>query len=198
MAQNLSALIPNPSANLIAMPVGACVTDYPFNTAPTGWVMLTGTNRVATIGNVSSGADYAASDAETLFGLYWNNYDNTAAPVSGGRGASAAADFVANKTLTIPIDRRGRTAIGAGQGSGLSNRTLAGVVGAETHQLSVAELADHGHLTNYGYSPSAGGLAYGVTLNAINLGVMETTHTGTDTAHNNMQPCYITNVIQKL
>ena len=43
-------------------------------------------------------------------------------------------------------DRRGRVGVGAGNGPGLSNRTLGERGGAQTHTLSVAELASHGHL----------------------------------------------------
>jgi microcystin-dependent protein len=47
-------------------------------------------------------------------------------------------------TFNLPA-YRGRMPIGAGQGPGLADRPLGGAGGAETHTLSVAELASHPH-----------------------------------------------------
>jgi microcystin-dependent protein len=47
-------------------------------------------------------------------------------------------------TFNLP-DLRGRAAIGAGQGLGLSNRTLGVSGGEEAHLLTVAEMPLHGH-----------------------------------------------------
>lgn len=70
----------------------------------TGWVLANG----ETIGNASSGASGRANaDTVNLFTELWNNWSNTEAPVSGGRGVSAAADYAANKTIQLP-DLRGR------------------------------------------------------------------------------------------
>lgn len=69
----------------------------------TGWVRDNG----RTLGNASSGAtERANADTSALFAWLWNNFTNTQCPVSGGRGANAAADFAANKTITLP-DKRG-------------------------------------------------------------------------------------------
>lgn len=71
-----------------------------------GWVRLNG----RTIGSVTSGAtERANADCEALFNLLWNNDANR--PVSGGRGASSAADWAANKTIALP-DGRGRVLAG--------------------------------------------------------------------------------------
>ena len=58
-------------------------------------------------------------------------------------------------TFNLP-DMRGRTPIGAGQGSGLANRVLAATGGEENHILSTAEMPSHTH-------PTA---ATGVSVNA--------------------------------
>jgi hypothetical protein len=59
-----------------------------------------------TIGSATSGAtERANADTNALFVYLWGADANLA--VSGGRGASAAADWSANKTLTLP-DARGR------------------------------------------------------------------------------------------
>lgn len=71
-----------------------------FNTAQSGWLLY----QQGTIGSAISGASVLASaTAQRLFTTYWTNYNNTQCPVSGGRGASAAADWAANKTLTLPV-----------------------------------------------------------------------------------------------
>src|SRR5258706_15955797 len=56
-----------------------------------------------TLGSAASGAtELASATASNLYAFLWNNLSNTAAPVSGGRGATAAADFAANKTIGPP------------------------------------------------------------------------------------------------
>lgn len=67
--------------------------------ARTGWVRM----NAKTIGSAVSGAtERANSDTQSLFTFLWNNFSNTDAPVSTGRGGSAAADWAANKTIGIP------------------------------------------------------------------------------------------------
>lgn len=63
----------------------------------TGWIFIDN----QTLGDTGSGAALLGATYEQLFYFYWNNFDNTAAPVSSGRGASAAADWAAGKTITI-------------------------------------------------------------------------------------------------
>jgi len=71
------------------------------------WVRLNGKS----IGNAVSGAtERANADTEALFAYLYALPDSVAA-VSGGRGASAAADYAANKTLTLP-SARGRALFG--------------------------------------------------------------------------------------
>lgn len=80
----------------------ATVSHFARTTAPAGWVRLRG----GTIGSASSGAsERAHADTHDLFVLLWNEFDNTAAPVIGGRGASAEADWTANKRITLFDDR---------------------------------------------------------------------------------------------
>jgi hypothetical protein len=68
----------------------------------TGFVRANG----RTIGSGSSGAsEYANSAAQALFEYLWTEDANLT--VSTGRGASAAADWAANKTIALP-DWRGR------------------------------------------------------------------------------------------
>lgn len=71
---------------------------------PSGWVPVG-----RTIGSSASGAYYAAADAQALFDGLWAQFDNTTCPIftsSGApsvRGASAAADWAANKRLQAGI-----------------------------------------------------------------------------------------------
>jgi hypothetical protein len=88
----------------------------PIQGAKTGFVRCNG----RTIGNaVSGGAERANADCEALFTYLWNALANAQAAVSGGRGASAAADFTAGKTIDLP-DLRGALPIGLdGMGNSL-------------------------------------------------------------------------------
>jgi microcystin-dependent protein len=109
--------------------------------ADTGWVMMND----GTIGDASSGGTTRANaDCSALFSLLWNNVSNTYAPVSGGRGGSAAADFAAHKTIAL-AKQLGRAITIAGAGSGLTARALGETYGVETVQLSEAQLPAHTH-----------------------------------------------------
>jgi microcystin-dependent protein len=113
--------------------------------ADPGWVLMND----GTIGNAASGATTRANaDTEALFTLLWNNTTDANCPVSGGRGASAAADFAANKTIALPR-ALGRALAVYGSGAGLTNRALAQALGSEdavavshTHTVTVN---DPGH-----------------------------------------------------
>jgi len=69
----------------------------------TGWLPMDD----LTIGSATSGATSnlgtgASADMEDLFTILWDNCADAQCPVSGGRGASAAADWAANKTINLP------------------------------------------------------------------------------------------------
>jgi microcystin-dependent protein len=111
-----------------------------------------------TIGNAASGAtERANADTAALFEYLWNNLDNTLAPVSGGRGGTAAGDYAANKTIGLP-DMRGRGFHGVDDmGNADANRLTNGlfaygsrgqpgaVGGAATHTLDANQMPSHGH-----------------------------------------------------
>ena len=114
------------------------------NAADAGWVFMDD----GTIGDASSGGSTRANaDCLALFTLLWNNVQNTWAPVVGGRGVSAAADWAAHKKITLPAVL-GRALAVAGAGAGLTARSLGQNLGEETHILSTAELAAHNHTAN--------------------------------------------------
>ncbi|RZI60690.1 MAG: hypothetical protein EOP14_00210 [Pseudomonas sp.] len=74
-------------------------------TFPAGWVRA----NAGTIGSSGSGATRANSDTQALFTLWWTDFTDAQVPIqtSGGaastRGASASADFTANKRMTVPV-----------------------------------------------------------------------------------------------
>ena len=190
-------------------------------TADSGWVLMDD----KTIGNAASGATGRANaDTVDLFTLLWNNTNNTDCPVTGlgspiaDRGASAAADFAANKMIALP-KALGRALATYGSGSGLTARTLGQTTGVETHPLTTAELATHshgvtdaGHVHNHisiwqsptsstsGYvmwGDSAGQSGQQQTADNNTTGI-SINNNGSGTAHQNMQPTLFLNTMIKL
>lgn len=113
-----------------------------------GFVRMNG----RTIGSLTSGAtEYSSPDAESLFSWLWNKISDVYAPVSTGRGATAAVDWAANKTIVVP-SMRGRIPIGADD----MGNTAANVI-----QVSTTINVTNGAST--GVVASASGLARGMT-----------------------------------
>jgi microcystin-dependent protein len=94
-----------------------------------------------------------------------------------------------SSTFNLP-DLRGRTAIGAGAGTGLSNRTLGQSIGEENHTLLLAEIPSHAHSYSYDQLAGTGGtLGFGTGTYAATASQSGTTGSvGGDQNHNNMQP----------
>ena len=157
-----------------------------------GWIIANG----LTIGNAASGATgLASATAAALFAWLWNNFSNTQCPVLGGRGLNPAADFAANKQITL-LDFRGLGIFGmdtmAGAGStflngvpfSLGNATTPGSIGGENlHSLVANENGQHahpysdpGHFHNVALSFAGVGLQPGGAVTAI---VTTTPPTGT-------------------
>jgi len=156
--------------DILAIEPTGVILDYIGTVAPTGWILASG----GTIGDASSGATVLADpDAQDLFELLWNSMLDAQAPVSGGRGANASADFAANKTITIP-DLRGRIVAGKGDMGGstattlntVAHTTLGASVGSQTHTLVTGELPAHNHTASdagHAHSASDSGHGHGVT-----------------------------------
>lgn len=136
----------------------------------TGFVRANG----RTIGSASSGAsERANADCQALFEFLWTTDPNLT--VSTGRGASANADWVANKTITLP-DFRGRVLVGpdamgnsasnrlgSGAGSFTTNRdTLGFGAGAEVVTLAASQIPS---ITSANTSP----IALNVATTATNI-----------------------------
>lgn len=85
-------------------------------------------------------------------------------------------------------DLRGRAAIGAGAGAGLTARAVGALVGTETHVLDLIQIPAHSHQLSQ--VQTAGGTS---TANTYSRGTHQaaaqnTTSQGGGLAHNNMQP----------
>ena len=105
----------------------------PTSEAIPGWIIANGT----TIGSASSSASQlAATKCANVYAWLWNNFSNTLCPVTGGRGASASADFSANKAIGV-LDMRGISPVGADTMGGSTTTKLSGVP-VTTGGLSVA------------------------------------------------------------
>lgn len=163
------------------------VLPYVGVTAPTGWILAGG----GTIGNASSGGTQRANaDTEDLFTLYWDSMADAEAPVSGGRGASAAADFAANKTITISNLSQ---AAPFGTAGAITPHGATG--GATTHTLTESEIPAHTH-TQRGSSTTALDFVGNSVINPANAGdvasdsnsASSTASTGGGGSHNNMPP----------
>lgn len=179
----------------------------------TGWVKVNS----QTIGSAGSGATGRAnSDTQNLFVYLWTNCTNAHCPVLGGRGATALADFTANKQLTLP-DFRGRAPAGlddmgasaAGRiassnvtsGGGDTPTTPLATGGEANHTLLLAELAAHNHtITDPGHTHTVataslnaagggGGLIAGAAISSGSATTgITVNNTGSATPFNNMSP----------
>lgn len=110
-----------------------------LSSAPYGWVAMND----GSIGETASGATNRANqDTFQLYKTIWDGVLDAWAPVSSGRGASAVADFVALKTLTLPRSL-GRALAGAGAGVNLTARALGQYAGSEV--ITVASMPEHNH-----------------------------------------------------
>ncbi|MEI6078045.1 MAG: tail fiber protein, partial [Verrucomicrobiota bacterium] len=115
-----------------------------------------------------------------IFGFYFT--PNGCYPCTGGTVARAAnsalfyqigAAFGGNGTSTFGIpDLRGRSLLGAGQGTGLTSRSVGDAPGAAAHTLSESEMPAHTHALPIGTTGSTGGgvafdnMKPGLALNA--------------------------------
>lgn len=186
----------------------------PVSGTRTGWVRANG----RTIGSgTSGGTERANADCEDLFLELWNEYIDAVCPVTGGRGANAAADWAANKTIGT-VNMQGVAPIGMVGMGGSDNGKLddvtftsgsknvaASYVGASTHTLTEAEMPSHAHdITDEGHDhafdtrediaatgavavPFAGGAGTDQDTELATTGIVINNAGGSE-AHANMQP----------
>lgn len=155
---------------------------------PKGWVAMND----GSIGSATSGATNRANiDTFFLYKTLWDGVSDTYAPVATGRGASAVADFAANKAMTLPRSL-GRALAGAGAGAGLTSRALGEYLGSQT--ISIAAMPAHTHSYNEivaGGAFLAGGAGGQSTPSS-------TGSTGSGAADGNMPPISFQNIFIKL
>lgn len=163
-------------------PVGI-IDDYAGATAPTGWLLCHGQ-----ILNASSNPEY-----QELYDAIGNTYggiDNTDFVVPDLRGRVIAGQDDMGGTSANRL---------TGTSGGVDGDVMGGTGGAQTHTLTVGELASHSHgqvVTHTGsggvrrdYDSDGGASAYPQGVN--------TDSAGGGGAHNNVQPTIILNKIIK-
>ena len=167
-----------------------------------------------TIGNVGSGATYSQATCYNLWLFWYNKFNNSICPVSGGR-TTAIADWNDGKTMGVPAYSGNILGV-YGTGTGLTPRSFYSKTGAETHSLTGAEngghihgVSDPGHHHSYTeitqgvleYQNGANPKAFQVPVSA-NTGSSGTgisiQNAGSGTAHNIMQPTTFIYMFHKL
>ena len=208
--------VSNVPSTIMSPVLTGVVQDYLGTTAPDGYVMLSG----RTIGSAASPAtERSNADTLNLYSLLWSSIPSLYVS-GGGRGASAAADFAANKTIALP-DARGKALIGldnmGGSAAGLitnfSGVTLGAWGGEQNHTLVAAEngvhahtVTDNGHTHNISKTSNSGGggggtqFGGGGTQYNTDLGYagIAVNNSVGGSPHNNLQPSMMTNKICKL
>jgi len=186
------------TAGMGTMPVGA-IMDYAGSSAPTGWLLFYGQSLLR--------ASYA--DLFTAIGTTYGSADGThfTLPDCRGRIAAGKDDMGGSSANRL-----------TNQTNGLDGDTLGATGGAETHTLTSAQLAAHTHTGttssdgshDHSYNTSsfdknwpniAAGVNGGPSTASLTGSSGTHTHTfttastGSDAAHNNVQPTIIFNKI---
>lgn len=189
--------------------------------ALTGFVRANG----RTIGSSTSGAsERSNADCQSLFEYLWGADANLS--VSTGRGASANADWVSNKTIGLP-DWRGRVIAGLDDmGNSAASRLTATYFGSVATTLGAASSAEsnsvilthnhaitdpgHTHVETGSQAGSSSGHVFtpnngtsGVVLPSSDSTSSATTgitinNAGTASAHNIVQPTMLATIYMKL
>lgn len=155
------------------IPTGS-LTAFAGGTAPTGWL-------------ICDGAEVSRTTYSDLFAVLGENY---------GAGDSST-------TFNLP-DMRGRVPVGVDGGAARlsSNDTLGSAAGTETHTLTESEMPSHSHTASINDSSGSGGsgvntVDYGESSSSPGTSTSHVTvsSTGSDQAHNNMQPYQVVNWI---
>lgn len=168
------------------------------STPPVGKFLINGDS----IGSATSGGTHAAAIYANLYAYWWNNVSDTYAPVTTGRGISAAADFAADKKLTMPnwadkspygigsavnapaVTGGAATVQSTGTVSGSSGTTgshtlIAAEVPALTYTTAVASAADPTPYNYFAHSNGAnGGIGTTTVPISTNAGGGGHTHPG--------------------
>lgn len=155
------------------LPTGA-VQAFRRTSAPAGWIKENG----GTIGSATSGATTRANaDTQALFTLLWSQFNNTRLPIqtssgaAGTRGASAAADFAANKRMPL-FDSRTRFLRGSDESLGFDASLIVGLSQADAVKAHTHTVPPHSHpipsrtRSEYGFNSGGSRIA---SVNGSNL-----------------------------
>jgi len=189
------------SSNGVAIPAPSEILPrQQMMTSPYAFVAATALN---VINGIPPGTvlPFAGSAAPTGFllcdGSAYNgtNYPGLYAAIgtTWGTGTGVGSSF------NVP-DFRSRFLLGAGQGIGLTQRSIAGKGGEETHQLSLAEIPAHTHtyaVANQGYSDSHDNPNWASSGHYSVTGNPNTSSAGGSQPHNIMPPFAVVNYIIK-
>jgi len=128
--------------------------------SPFGWVAAND----GTIGSAASTATTRANvDTWPLYNLIYTAVSDTYAPVSGGRGVSAYADFIADKAMAL-TKTMGRVLGGVGAGASLTARALGETLGVEEFVMAIDQMPAHTHTTSINFDNDGGNGSTGELL----------------------------------
>lgn len=152
-------------------PIGTIIS-FPSDTIPNGWLLC-------------DGSSYPKALFPNLSSVLKNEW--------GGN----------SNNFNVP-DLRGRTLVGADKGANVvtTNNNVSNLGGEEKHTLTVDELAQHSHIVS-AVVGAHGDAYYSGGANADNFPVpnlpipVQSLNTGSNDAHNNMQPYAVINYIIK-
>lgn len=164
-------------------PVGA-VLDFAGASAPTGWLLCYGQ-----VLNASSSPQY--QDLFDVIGNVFGGTNNTDFVVPDLRGRVVAGQDDMGGSSANRLTNPGSTT------GGINGDTFGAAGGVETHVLTTAQLAAHTHVIPVFNAGSGGGGAPLSSSNTTPGGSPTTNSTGSDAAHNNVQPTIILNKIIK-
>lgn len=163
----LARAISDPVAIASSATPSGTIAYFHLSAAPSGWLKLNG----STIGSAASGAGYANDGTSGLFAALWADPNLAILTSSGGastRGASAAADFAANKRITMP-DWRGEFPRGLDDGRGVDASRALG-------SAQAADIAAHAHTASTTVTSASAGTpsgtldSQGAHTHTINVG----------------------------
>jgi len=170
-------------------------SKFSYNNTQPGWILM---DDAWTIGSPSAPASYRWNILKDLYLYLWNNFSDAICPVGTGRGATADADWAANKYITLP-QIAGRVAVAAGTGTGLTPRAAGDLFGTENVPLTSTNMPAHRHYSadltgsypgdwlGYGNDGWSGGGAG--AFGPSNLGqAFLTSYVGNSSAISNAQP----------
>lgn len=186
----------DPTNNLLHTGSPDAIASGGYLVMPTGAILPFGGSEAPDGWVLCNGSSYSRTTYADLFAVIGIAY-----------GANDGSTF------KVP-DLRGRMCLGAGAGSGLTNRTLASTGGEETHQLTIPEMPSHTHtvndpghrhgLTAYDAGSLTGSLGRSVSTMGdvhpstdVALTGISINPTGGDQPHNVMNPYLVVNYVIK-